>query len=108
MAEIRRCIEHHLVQGRHRALIVAGAQTHYCDTASPDARIKSVNGDEMSVHYDGLLFTIQALVGDCFINNIPAVQGARIPGSCVVTLGARTAPARLFVTIDVSHPEVVS
>jgi serine/threonine-protein kinase len=63
----------------------------------------------MTVQYDGLMFTIQSLVGDCFINNAPAAKGARIPGSCVVTLGgAGTASRRLFVTIDVSHPEVVS
>ena len=53
-------------------------------------------------------FTITDVVGDCYINNIPAARGSRIPGSCVVTLGAPTAGKRLFITIDVSHPEVVS
>jgi len=105
MTEVRQCIEHHLVQGRHRALLVAGTQTYVCDGTNPAIRLNNQRGDEMGVFYDGMSFAINDVVGNCYVNNSPVVVGARIPGSCVVTIGTGH---RLFVTVDVSHPEVVS
>jgi hypothetical protein len=59
----------------------------------------------LQVRYDGLSYTISAVSGDVYVNNVPAVVGRSIDGSCVITMGARE--PRTFLTMDVSHPQVV-
>jgi eukaryotic-like serine/threonine-protein kinase len=109
MREIRETLHSHLVEGRHRALLVYAKATHVCDKSAPTVKIGRASIGEIQVHYDGFTFEITSVQGACYVNNTLATAGDVLPGSCVITLGAPDLKtARLFVTIDVSHPEVVA
>lgn len=112
MASLRQEIERHLVQGQHRALLVHGAKTHALHQGQPTVTLSKSNNvgsvSSMTITYDGLSFSVSKAQGDVFINNVAATVGVEIPACCVITIGA---PAlknqRAFITMDVSHPEVV-
>jgi serine/threonine-protein kinase len=49
------------------------------------------------------------VTGEVWVNNTQVTTGTILPKGCVIALGgpARKASDRVFVTMDVSHPEVV-
>ena len=110
LRQVRECIHGHLVEGQHRALLAHVQGTVVCDSANPNVSItKNSIGAKIEVRYDGFVFSVSSVQGDCYINNAMAAVGDAIPGSCVITLGSPSLKtARLFVTIDISQPEVVS
>jgi eukaryotic-like serine/threonine-protein kinase len=60
----------------------------------------------ISIQYDGLDFKAARVIGNAYINNQNIVEGYILPMSCVITLGDDS-QERLFVTFDISNPEVV-
>lgn len=106
MSEIRDTLEKRLVFGKHAAVITHG-KNHVLRDIGKTGSLK-IGNDGISITYDGLNFTIAAVTGDVYINNIPASAGMRLPDSCVITLGAwHLRSARTYVPFNVSHPEVV-
>jgi len=63
---------------------------------------------DVEIFYDSFDFIVRALSGDVFINNRRAVIGGKLPGACVVALGAPEQKSRRrYITFDLSHPEIV-
>lgn len=98
-----------LLHGKHLALLTDGNGDRYdLSKKEPRVTIKTQLGS-MTVGYDGLDFVVEHLSGEVWINNMRLAKGAHLPNCCVIGLGANTLPGwkRAFVTMDVSHPEVV-
>lgn len=108
VASIRQAIERHLVHGQHRALLVYNGQTHTCHLGQPTVTLSRTGAGTITIAYDGLVFSVFSVQGDVYINNAVVPAGSLIPTCCVITIGG---PAlknqRAFITMDVSHPEVV-
>jgi eukaryotic-like serine/threonine-protein kinase len=107
MADVARLIAMYLLEGKHRALLVSGTAKYVLDTNNPSVRL-SVNGQGgLTVTYNGLEFVVSDVEGAVAINNAPANEDGRLPGSCVIVLGGSDlGPRRTMITVDVSHPEV--
>ncbi len=104
---IRDALAAHFLSGRHRALLTYQGRTLICDAGNPSANIaRGTNG--LTIMYDNDRFVVGTVFGAAFINNLAAQSGMAIIGSCVITLGPTDASTpRDFITLDISHPEVV-
>lgn len=105
MSTIRDFLARSLLRGRHRANVVLGGKLHVLDSASRSITLRASVGT-LRVDYDDYDFKVAAVTGSVFVNNTPAVVGMVIPGCCVLTFGI--GQSRVFVTFDVSNPEVNS
>jgi serine/threonine-protein kinase len=106
--DVRLSLERHLLQGRHRALLVHDGETVVCDAAHPSIRLAKEGVGELTVTYDTFRFTVEGVQGDAFVNNERLASGSQFHTSCVITLGGPALGMRRhFITLDVSHPEVV-
>jgi eukaryotic-like serine/threonine-protein kinase len=98
-----------LLRGKHRAFFTYGnGQTFELSDTNPNVNLKNPLG-EIGIAYDMLDFKVASTTGEVWINNMQLPVGAVLPGSCVIALGGpqRRAYERAFITMDVSHPEVV-
>lgn len=107
MAAIRDVVASHLLKGKHRALLVSGNSQYEISAAKPSANIASKGRGGIIINYDGFHFVITSVTGDVYINNVSAAGGMKLPGACVIVLGPpHMGSKRVFITMDVSHPEV--
>lgn len=98
----------HLLRDRHRALLSVGGKSYMLDKANRVVRLSTKDQGSLTITYDGLRFVIGEVEGDVAVNNLRASNGASLPGSCVIVLGAPELQGRrTSITVDVSHPEVV-
>jgi serine/threonine protein kinase len=104
IAEIRDLLSRYLRKDKHRATVVMGTQINVLDSNNRKISL-SANICKLVITYDGLDFQILEASGPVFVNNTPAVVGNNIPGCCVLTFGNQG--NRVFVTFDISNPEVV-
>lgn len=97
-----------LSRGKHRGMLVLEDGTKYAlSTASKVATTKS-NFGTATVSYDSMDFVLTDFTGEVWVNNMKARKGMRLPGGCVFTFGDPSRKsARSYVTLDISHPEVV-
>lgn len=109
ISQVRDTLARHLLANRHQAIAVYAGKPSYLNADEPLVALEFPNVGSIEIQYDGLAFSVASAEGEVFINNRPAVVGTEIPGSCVVSLGssARRANERVFITFDVSNPEVV-
>jgi serine/threonine-protein kinase len=109
MSRVRDILARYLLCNRHQALAVYAGKPSYLNSGEPVVALELPNVGSIEIQYDGLMFSVANAAGEVFINNRMAVVGEEIPGSCVVSLGssARRANERVFITFDVSNPEVV-
>lgn len=107
MAHMVQALEREILFGKHRARLTSAEGVTELGTVGKRVRARHPRHGSGSIEigYDGFDFKVVALEGSVFINNKPAVLGAILDGAHVLTLGATG--RRLFVTFDVSHPEVV-
>lgn len=108
MGDVRDLLAKHLLCNRHRALVVFNKNASYLDATRPrvDLRLSSIG--EIGIRYDGFHFLVDSVSGEAFINNTTVAAGDRLPGACVVALGAPERKAdRKYITFDLSHPEIV-
>jgi serine/threonine-protein kinase len=100
-----------LLVGKHKALFATDAGAVFeLSATKPRVRLQHPKGlASLSIGYDGLDFRAVDLSGEVWINNMQLAVGAILPSCCVIGLGSPTRPhgERLFVTMDVSYPEVV-
>jgi serine/threonine protein kinase len=107
MDSVRSFLERRLLHGKHRAVFCfRGAIT---ELSIPGKSIVArVGSDSITILYDGLSFRVTAIGGDVFVNNTRVEVDDQMPHSCVITLGhGSLGYNRTFVTMDMSHPEVL-
>jgi serine/threonine-protein kinase len=108
MSEVRSILAKELLRDRHRALLVHRGEPAHLHSGKRSVRANWDGVGSITIGYDGLNFIATVVEGDVYINYGVAVTGQHMPGSCVITLGAPSRrSSRMYVTFDVSHPEVV-
>lgn len=107
MDEVARLIERNLLRDQHRALLVSGGATYTLSAAQRIVEIAVKDRGAIKIEYDGQKFVVTFADGDVAINNMGVSAGFELPGSCVIALGAPELKSRrVYITVDVSHPEV--
>jgi serine/threonine-protein kinase len=107
---IKDTIAKYLLFGKHSAQIVnvSRGELHKFDSVGKKIGLMATDRCKIEIEYNGLVFNIISVVGDVYINNEMAIPGMPLPGSCVITLGSiQNLRRRIFVTFDISHPEIV-
>lgn len=108
MSDIRDLLRNYLLRDKHRALLVYRNNTYILEKAKRLVRLDVPNAGSLHVRYDGLNFLIDFVNGAVFVNNQAVQQGQFLPKNCVITLGDPSLKAkRIFITFDISNPEVV-
>jgi serine/threonine protein kinase len=106
ITEVRDLLGLYLLRDRHRAIMVMGSSKYELSSQSRDVHLRAGTVGSLDIHYDGLRFTVQEVIGETFINATTAIPGQQMPPACVITFG--TGRNRAFLTFDVSNPEVLA
>lgn len=104
MQEIQTLLKKYLLKDRHRAVVVLQGTQNILDSSNRRIKLTASVGN-ITIDYDGLKFSVTTVSGSIFMNNKAILAGTVIPGSCVLTFGSGS--SRVFVTFDVSNPEVM-
>jgi len=104
--EIKRLLAKHLLRNQHVANFVHDGILYDVSHTSNQCTITASKGSFV-VQYNGLDFILVSVTGEVFVNGIAAAIGMRLPGSCVIIIGAGSGPNRIFIPFNVSHPEVI-
>jgi len=108
MSAITDLLRNYLLKDKHRALLVHGKDTYILSKARRLVKLDVPGYGSLHVRYDGLDFLIGFVNGAVFVNNQVVQQGQVLPKDCVITLGDSSRGAnRIFITFDISNPEVV-
>lgn len=108
MSTVRLEIEKHILFDKHRALVIFQTNASYLDAQNRSVTLKYGNIGEVAISYDGLAFKVASVIGEIYINNLPARVGHQLPGACVLTMGApERRNTREYVTFDLSNPGIV-
>lgn len=108
MKKVRDVLAKHLLFDRHKALVVFNGQPSYLHSTNRSVNLRLPSMGEISIQYDGFDFLVQSQSGDVFVNNQRVAVGDKLPGACVVALGAPDKKnLRRYITFDLSHPEIV-
>ena len=108
MGDIKITIEKSLLKDQHKALVVYNGNASYLDKNRRLVTLKLPNVGGIDISYDGYDFIVKNIHGDAYINNMSVSVGYKLPGACVVTLGAPELKSRrIYITFDLSHPEIV-
>ena len=108
METVRDIVGRHLLHGRHKATMIVGEKIHYLEKMGQSVKLSAGSLGSVDVSYDGCDFIATNVVGDVYINNMSIAPPQKLPGACVITLGAPPQGIqRRYITFDVTHPEVV-
>ena len=108
MSDITNLLGNYLLKDQHRALLVYGRETYNLSRTRRLVKLDVQNYGSLHVRYDGLNFLIDFVSGAVFVNNQVVQRGQLLPKDCVITLGDPSRGAnRIFITFDISNPEVV-
>lgn len=108
MCYVRDVLAKHLLQGRHRALVVYNSTPSFLDASNRSVLLDLPNIGSVEITYDDFDFVVTATSGQVFVNNRAVFIGFKLPGACVVALGGlEHGTRRRFITFDLSHPEIV-
>ena len=110
VAEVRNRCGRVLLRGKHRAVFVmANGDVFELHSGNPRVNLRHPTFGKLSIVYDDFDFRVADVEGDIWANNIEASMDTSFPDCCVIAFGGPELPAgqRSFVTMDVSHPEVV-
>lgn len=108
METVRDIVGRHLLHGRHKATMIVGEKIHYLEKIGQSVKLSAGSLGSVDVSYDGYDFIATNVVGDVYINNMGITPPQKLPGACVITLGAPSLGIkRGYITFDVTHPEVV-
>jgi len=108
MSEVRDLLASHLLFEKHRALVVYNGKPSSLNVKSPTVRLELPSIGTIEIRYSGLAFEVADVSGEIFVNSGSVVAGSRLPGCCVIAFGAaHRGSQRKYVTLDVSHPEIV-
>ena len=108
MSNVRNVIAKYLLTDTHKAQLVVSGKLYTLSSASRVVNISG--GDERggcTITYNGNSFLFSNVVGYVSMNNMRVSNGASLVDSCVLCFGDPSmGSTRLFIPIDVSHPEV--
>lgn len=108
MQTVRDVLARHLLYGRHKATMIVSTGIHYLEKIGQSVKLSAGSLGSVDVAYDGYDFIATNVVGDVYINNMGVAPPHKLPGACVITLGAPSlGTKRRYITFDVTHPEVV-
>ena len=110
VAEVRDRSGRVLLRDRHRAaFVMADGNVFELHSGNPRVNLRHPSFGRLSIVYDGLDFRVAHVEGDIWANNMEVSIDTFLPDCCVIAFGGpdRRASQRSFVTMDVSHPEVV-
>jgi len=108
MSSVRDILARQLLHKQHVALLTHERKTYQISSENPLAKFGNDSLGRISIGYNGFYFKVSEVSGNVYLNNTPATSDMKIPDSCVITLGKPEQKwDRIFVTFDVSHPEVV-
>ncbi|BBF87269.1 serine/threonine protein kinase [Aquitalea magnusonii] len=105
ISSVEEILRKHLLAGKHRALLVSKNGTNELNAMHRIATVKYGSGCSISIEYNDFIFVVKHILGVVSINNIYAKVGDALPGCCVLTL--HDSKKRMFVTFDISNPEVM-
>lgn len=108
MLDVKNILERFLLKDKHNALVIMGNQKHKISSTSNRAKINWGGGSSMVIAYDGFEFIVDSINGIAKVNNINVVVGYILRGCSVITLETADSSQRIFVTFDISNPEVMS
>lgn len=107
--EVRKILAAHVLHNQHRAKLVVAGKVHTLSAANPTVNVTGGALGSFTIQYDGLGFRIEPTAGSIYINNAVVTAPTPMPGSCVIGIGPPSAGmSRVFVPVDVSHPEVIT
>ncbi|CAH0159077.1 Serine/threonine-protein kinase PrkC [Rahnella aquatilis] len=110
MLDVCNNLKKFLLFNSHRALLISEIKGPVVVSSTHKSESYDNPGiGSVEVAYSGAEFYISKLSGEVHVNNIRAKQFNLLPNSCVIILGpaGRTTVNRVFITFDLSHPEVV-
>lgn len=108
-SDVCRCLAKHLLHGKHRGLATFNGTTHSLSKVGQHIDLNSKTLGGLRIKYDGFEFICENVTGSVFVNAKPLVNRSKLPGSCVITLGGpEKGRDRIYVTFDISHPEVMA
>lgn len=110
MNTVCQILKKHVLYDSHRALLIPYNKQPVIISVKNKSEIFDNPGiGSVEIKYSGSEFYISSLSGEVYVNNILASQYNLLPNSCVIILGSssRKRNERVFITFDVSHPEVV-
>lgn len=110
MELVRDSLKNILLFNSHRALLITDYKKPVVLSGAHRTEPYDNPGiGSVEITYSGSQFYISKLTGDVHVNNIRAKQNNILPNSCVIILGpaGKTNVKRVFITFDLSHPEVV-
>lgn len=102
-------IAKYLLFNRHQALAILQGKPSYICANDSFVSLEYPSVGLIDVRYNGLSFVVERVEGEVSINNSRLDVGDELPGSCVIALGnsTRRGNERVYMTFDVSYPEVV-
>jgi serine/threonine-protein kinase len=105
--DIRDLLSNYLLFGKHRGLLVAD-KIYTLERVNQVIKVGAMDYGLIHIKYDGLKFLAEFVNGAVYINNQSIQRGQALPKNCVITLGDPSRGRdRLFMTFDISNPEVV-
>jgi serine/threonine protein kinase len=106
MSDIARLIESLLLKDRHKGLLVSKNESRVISRDRPAVRLALSGTSFIGIRYTGMAFCVTETDGAVLVNNSVVQVGDALPKSCVITLSG-AGNTRVFVTFDISNPEVV-
>jgi serine/threonine protein kinase len=106
ISDIAHTIESLLLEGKHKGLLVSKNESLVINSEKPVVRLSLGGTTFIGIRYTGLLFCVTETDGTVLVNNSAVQVGDALPKSCVITLSG-VGNTRVFVTFDISNPEVV-
>ena len=108
MSEIKDILGNYLLHGKHRGLLVYRDKTYTLEKINQVVKLGVEKYGSIHIKYDGFNFLVDAVNGSVLVNNQLVQENQALPKSCVITLGDKSGGRpRLFMTFDISNPEVV-
>lgn len=99
--DVKRVAEREMLFDMHRALLVYGDKYIEIDKLKREAAIRH-GSVYMKIAYNGYDFVARDVQGEIYMNRFAVVDGVQLLPSSVVDLGQY-----VYMTVDISHPEVV-
>jgi serine/threonine-protein kinase len=105
ISEIKHALTKELLRNQHVALVTYKSKEYLLSSEDPYLNLGT---NRLVITYDGYYFRVTETSGDAYLNNKLASPDMEVPDSCVITLGHPELKwQRIFITFDVSHPEVI-
>ncbi len=108
MAMIINVLSKILLYEKHQAVLTYRNDIITLDSSNKTVTIGSKGLGKVTIEYDGYRFFVKETDGNVFFNNMSLNSGSEIPGSCIIALGSASMQGnRVFITFDMSNPEVM-